>query len=91
VTKEEVYDEQINPHMTEIIRICKENRIAFLADFRLDEDLACTSGIVEEDCHPSDHQLEAWEILKPRKAWACSQMTETKPDGTTKITINRIS
>ena len=39
MTKEEVYDSQISPLMAQIISICKEHKIAMLADFTLDEDL----------------------------------------------------
>ena len=36
MTKEEIYDEQINPLMAQIINICKVNKIAMIADFALD-------------------------------------------------------
>ena len=45
--KEEIYDEQINPLMSEILGVCKEHGIAMIASFSLpvEEDpyLMCTS------------------------------------------------
>lgn len=48
--REQIYDKQINPLMAQIIQICKENNIPFVASFQLtaneDEDgpLLCTSA-----------------------------------------------
>ncbi len=51
MTKEQVYDEQISPLMINIIAICKEHKIAFVASFAIpnegDPDLRCTSGLTE--------------------------------------------
>ena len=43
--KEQIHDEQINPLMNQIIKICKENDIQMLCSFMLKEDghIACTS------------------------------------------------
>jgi hypothetical protein len=47
-----VYDEQIEPLMTQIIAICQLHGIAMLADFEIptiaDEDLLCTSILPDE-------------------------------------------
>ena len=37
MTREEVYDQQINPLMSQIIEICKQNRIPIAATFELVE------------------------------------------------------
>lgn len=70
--KEQIYDEKISPLMAQIIAICKENRIAFLADFLVpndeDPDLHCTSCLLGDDCEPSGMQLKAWDYLRPRRA-----------------------
>ena len=88
MSKEEIYDEQINPLMAQIIEICKDNKIAFLANFRLEEDLVCTSAVLEPDCDPSPQQLEAFDILYKREpVFAFAETIETKPDGTKHITI----
>ncbi len=67
MTKEEVYDSEISPLMAKIIEICKREKIAMIADFRLDpeEGLRCTTATLLDDHEPSDEQIEAFEILKP--------------------------
>ena len=40
--KEKIYDEQISPLMTQIIKICKDNNIAYTGSFCLKEDKANT-------------------------------------------------
>ena len=42
--KETVYDEQIAPHMNEIIRVCKEHQIPFFASFQYNDENFCSSG-----------------------------------------------
>lgn len=91
MTKEEIYDNQINPLMAQIIEICKEHKIAMLADFTLDEDLRCTSCLLADEYGPSEGQLRAHAILKPQKTFALAETIETKPDGSKHVTIRRIS
>jgi len=54
MSKEDVYDEKINPLMAEIIKICEANKIGFVASFFIgendDETLACTSFKIGEEC-----------------------------------------
>jgi hypothetical protein len=59
VTKEQVYDEQINPLMAQIIKICDEHNIPFVFSAQLttdeeDEDgaMLCTSCNLPDDAHP---------------------------------------
>lgn len=91
MTKEQAYDEQISPLMARIIAICKQHKIAFICDFKLDDDLHCTSGDVTESIHPSKAQVRCWELLRPKAAMALAETVETLPDGSKKITIRRIS
>lgn len=67
--KEQIYDEKISPLMAQIIGICKEHKIAFLADFLVpnDEgsDLHCSSCLLKDECEPSDGQIKAWAYLRP--------------------------
>ena len=47
-TREEIYDAQIAPLMTQIIAICKANKIPMIANYNLDHDgdgLQCTTLI----------------------------------------------
>lgn len=89
--KENVYDEQINPLMAQIIAICKQHKISLIADFGLDDDLHCTSALLTEEYSPSDEQIRAWQILKPDEGFAIAETIETKPDGSKRITMRRIS
>jgi hypothetical protein len=94
VTKEEIYDAQIDPLMAQILVICKANKIAMIADFSLDDedDLHCTSATLEDEFSPGAGQLQAFEILKPkRKSFCLAETIETKSDGHQHITIKRIS
>ena len=91
MNKEEIYDTQISPLMTQILGICKENRIALICDFGLDEDLHCTSALMSEEYSPSSDQLKAWALLKPKQSFAFAETTQTMPDGTKRISIRRIS
>lgn len=72
--KEEVYDKKIFPLMKKIIEICKKHKIPFIFDTALgfeDEDddnqLKCTSCLLEDDCEPSPEMLQAIDLLRPRK------------------------
>jgi hypothetical protein len=51
VDNESVYDKQINPLMAQIIAICKEHNLPFVASFQYSADGACTSGFLPEGCH----------------------------------------
>lgn len=89
--KEEIYDEQINPLMAQVIEICRAHKIPVLANFVLGEDLCCTTALLADDYEPSAQQLEALEVLKPQSAFAIAETIESKPDGSKKITLRRIS
>lgn len=91
MSKEKIYDEQVNPLMALIIKICRENKIAFVADFGLDDDLHCTSADLCDSHDPSAAQLKAFELLKPQRAFAMAETIETLPDGRKKVSLRRIS
>jgi len=91
MSKETVYDAAIAPLMARIIEICKSHKIAMLANFRLDEDLACSTILLEAYYEPSMRQLRAARILRPEQVSAFAEMIETLPDGSKKVSIRRIS
>jgi hypothetical protein len=93
MTKEEIYDSEIHPLMAQILGICKEHKIALVADFALDaEDFHCTSALLAPEYEPLDTQLQAFEILKPKnRGFALAETTTTMPDGSKRISIKRIS
>ena len=63
MTKEEIYDSQINPLMAQIIAICHKHKIAMLASFSIptpdDARLACTTALLSKDFEPPHQFLEA--------------------------------
>ena len=53
MTKEEIYDDQINPLMARIINVCKEHNIPFIASFQLtgedtEEVIFCNSSLLPD-------------------------------------------
>ena len=68
--KEKIYDEQISPLMTEIIKICKENKIAFFANYRLGfdeeagEDLLCTTSIPNDNEEEIKVLNKLWKVAR---------------------------
>jgi hypothetical protein len=87
---EEVYDADISPLMTKIIEICKSHKIAMIADFKLDEGFHCTTATLSSEFHPAEKQLRALQFLRPQKNFTFAETVETAPDGSKKITIQRI-
>lgn len=86
MNKEEIYDSLISPLMDKIISICKEHKIAMLADFAIptehDDGLKCTTALLGSDCNPPKEMLSAIKILKPPDVRLKTFMiTTTKPDG----------
>ena len=70
MNKEQVYDEQIAPLMTQIIEICEKNNIGMLADFEIpndeDPDLCCTTGLPGENDEVSRRHSLARQVLMGR-------------------------
>lgn len=96
MTKEERYDNEIAPLMAKILEICKAAKIALIADFALDdseesEGLHCTSALLAHDFGPSEAQIDAYELLKPKPSYAFAETHQTMEDGSKRISIRRIS
>lgn len=91
-TKEEIYDAEINPLMTQIIAICKEHKIALLATFELpcddDPDLACTTALLADEYEPSEKVLEALRVIRNRPVMLAETITKT--DTGTHISIRQV-
>ena len=62
--KEEAYDAEIAPLMTKIIEVCNREKIALVANFRLDEDLQCTTALVSDEYQPTKDQIAAFQMLR---------------------------
>lgn len=83
--KEEIYDREIAPLMENIIGICKENKIAVLMQFALgkddtDEELLCTTSLLEDSHEPTEEQLHALKILFGRRASFAAFTISKSPD-----------
>lgn len=67
MTKEEAYDSEIFPLMGKIIEVCKREKISMVANFQLsvkgEEDLRCTTALLDKDYQPSKEQLSAFDLL----------------------------
>ena len=72
-TEEEVYDKEVAPLMKKIIATCKKHKIPMLADFLLhgeneQEDLHCTTYLLDESFEPDQTMLNAAKCIMPRSA-----------------------
>lgn len=89
MNKEQIYDAQIAPLMTQIIKVCQQHKIAMLADFAIpnndDPDLKCTTALLSKDANPSPEMLQVLQILKPRRAPPL-MMTIQHADGSKTLT-----
>lgn len=67
--KEQIYDEQINPLMAQVIDICRANKIAFLASFAIpteeNSELRCSSAMLTADFEPPEEFMRAWKEILP--------------------------
>ena len=65
-TKEEVYDNDINPLMSQILDICKQHRIAMVSSFSLGKeedgsDFLCSSMLMSKGFDPPE---VFWDLRK---------------------------
>ncbi|MCA8313221.1 hypothetical protein LGN43_02915 [Burkholderia multivorans] len=69
ITKEQIYDEQISPLMTQIIAICKEHRIPIVASFFTpgddDHELAVTTALLGNGFEAPVNFTNALRALRP--------------------------
>lgn len=87
--REDIYDNNIAPRMAEIIRICKENDIPFVASFQLDDErpaenaFLCTTSIVPKD--GASALLEAFARIYPGPHM--SKITVQRADGSKEVLL----
>lgn len=90
MNKEEIYDEQISPLMEEIIKICKEHKIATLCTFEIptdeDEGLRCTTSLPDETGEFSGDMRRAVEIVRSGSSVPPMNLTVTRADGSKTLT-----
>lgn len=72
MTKEEIYDEQINPLMAKIIDICKDHKIALVASFDIGgnqyeeetgERLLCSTVLTTDEYEPANALRDAVKCI----------------------------
>lgn len=82
-----VYDEQINPLMAQIIKICNEHNMPFVASFQYghseEEGAAfCSSAMLPLKQRPvADELQQAFEIIKPKRRPPTLMITTRDKDG----------
>lgn len=90
MNKEQIYDEQISPLMTQIIEVCRANKIAHIACFAIptddDPDLRCTTGQLTDDFEPPEEFLQAWKYLRPASRSAAMMLRTDDGDGGVTVT-----
>jgi hypothetical protein len=69
MNKEEIYDNEISPLMTQIIKTCKANNIAMLMSFSIptkeEPDLECTTAVLGDETNPPVHLKQALNVIRP--------------------------
>jgi len=91
MSKEQIYDSEINPLMSKVIEICKANKIAMMATFDVpsdeDVDLACTTALPDETGNWPDRIRECVNAARAGRTSAPPLMITTKrSDGSKTIT-----
>lgn len=91
MNKEQIYDEQINPLMAQIIAICQTHKIAFVASYAIptedDDTLRCSSALLGPDYEPPVEFKRAWQELRPGSR---SVMMLRSVDGDGNVTMTAI-
>jgi hypothetical protein len=84
---EQVYDEQIQPLITQIIAICKEHKIPMGATFCFrnsedeGEEYCSTFDAHEEVRGKSEHMDELWDAISPQRSAPALNMTVRNANG----------
>ncbi|AQQ34572.1 hypothetical protein A8E95_11675 [Burkholderia cenocepacia] len=89
-TKEQIYDEQISPLMTQIISICKERKIPIVASFFTpgddDPELAVTTALLGAGFEAPQNFSNALRELRPELFGGAPLMLRTEHgDGSTTL------
>ncbi|WP_175806908.1 hypothetical protein [Burkholderia cenocepacia] len=89
-TKEQIYDEQISPLMTQVIAICKEHKIPIVASFFTpsdnDPELAVTTALLGNGFDAPENFSNALRELRPELFGGAPLMLRTEHgDGSTTL------
>lgn len=91
--KEDVYDEQIAPLMSEIINICRKNNLPIVASFQYcnrkeDGPGYCSTTLLSGS--EDQHMRNLHKAIKASRPVAFAETHITNPDGSKVISIKRI-
>lgn len=87
MTKEEIYDEQINPLMAQIIAICKEHNIAHVCTFDCGDGLLCTTCLTTDEAEPPETYRRLVDVLFPKSEFAMLTVRDGDGKATASIAI----
>lgn len=80
-TKEQIYDEEINPLMAQILEICKRHKIPMLATFSTpsedDPGLFVTSFLLDPEWGTPSEFAEAARVIKPPTVFMAFTVSKT--------------
>lgn len=76
---EHVYDEQISPLMAQIIAVCKEYGLPFVASFEYAPDAYCSSQVVPKDAGSMMHAMSAC-VAQSRAPFFAAYTITTRSD-----------
>lgn len=82
--KEQIYDEQINPLMAQIISLCKLHKIAMLCSFSIpteyEPSLMCTTALLAKSYNPPSELTDAFDVIMGKETTFMA-LTVTKQEG----------
>lgn len=79
-TKEQVYDDVISPLMYQIIKACHDAGIDFVVDFKLDDNLHCSTVIIQDRANAFHVQL-AMLLKVPKEDWLSPEQAQSYVKG----------
>ena len=88
---EKVYDEQINPLMAQIIEVCKQHNMPFIASFQYasdgkDDHQFCTTCVLPEERPVAPALEKCYDALFTRRAPMMMLTTRDKDGNVTQMT-----
>lgn len=89
--KEAIYDNEISPLMTQIIKICIDNKIAMMANFYIpspeDENIQCCTNLPDETGKIPERHAKAVSLLRAgRTSEKPLMITTINADGSKTLT-----
>ena len=94
-TKEDVYDNEISPLMSQIIAICKEHDIPLVAQFQYcntpDEGPGYVTTAIVKEPRASNAIIGLGMRAQPPRPMTLAITEVTQPDGAKQVTFRRVT